>query len=330
MKILNKDADDQHIIRFKQEIAIQKDKTLKKYLVPCLYDGIVNGQYCYVMPCYNQTLRSLIKSNTATMVEKASWFMDICKALQGIRRIHGDFVHRDLKSENIFFDGKCLLLGDCGIAHLDVSNITVKGERLANRNYCSPEQRFDINLKPMHEMDIYALGMILNELFTGKAPLGHKFTRISDIYPPFGFLDNLVDSMMEWEPSERRNIDAVVSILKCELTDFKSRFARWKRANPKPEGLNEDDYWHILNVSYEDLILAEGLINNPDTDWYNTNWNYHKNILYNADRFYDFVLLMEIYKIVMMKANYEGSQRFLKDKYQEPPSGNEDPLPWYN
>ena len=330
VKILDKGADEQQVKRFQQEVAIQKDKALKKYLVPCLYDGEVNGQYCYVMPYYGHTLRSLIKNNAATMVEKASWFMDICRALQGVRRVHGDFVHRDLKPENIFYDGKHLLLGDCGIAHLDGSNITEKGDRLANRNYCSPEQRFDNNLNPIHGMDIYALGMILNEMFTGTAPLGHKYTKISDIYPPFGFLDDIVDSMMEWEPSERRDIDAVISILKCDLADFKSRFVKWKRANPKPEGLSEEEYERILNTSYEDLILAEGLINNPDTDWYSTNWDYHKNILYNAERFYDFVILMEAHRIVMQKADYEGSQRFLNNKYHEPPSGNEDPLPWYD
>lgn len=330
LKILNKEANNQQIRRFQQEITIQKDKALKKYLVPCLYDGVVDGLHCYVMPYYEHTLRNLIKSNTATMMEKAFWFMDVCKALQGVRHIHNDFVHRDLKPENIFFDGKHLLLGDCGIAHLDRSNITVKGERLANRNYCSPEQRFDSNLDPTHEMDIYALGMILNELFTGKTPLGHKYTKISDIYPPFEFLDDLVDSMMEWESSERKNIDAVVSILKCDLTDFKSRFAKWKRANPKPERLSEDEYEHILNASYEDLILAEGLINNPDTDWYNINCDYHNNILYNAERFYDFVVLMEAYGIVMKKANYEGSQRFLNDRYHDPPSENEDTSPWYD
>ena len=71
------------------------------------------------------------------------------------------------------------------------------------------------------------------------------------------------------------------------------------------------------------------MINDPNTDWYNTNWDYHKNILYEAERFYDFVILMEAYRIVMKKANYEGSQRFLNDKYHEPPSGNEDPQPWY-
>ncbi len=329
LKILNS-SDSKKKDRFLREVFIHKDERLRGSVVPCLCDGEVDNTFCYVMPIYQCTLRDLIKRNTASMLERISWFIDICKDLQAIRCVHKEFVHRDLKPENILFDGEHLLIGDCGIAHLYVDySITTKGDLLANRDYCSPEQRHKRS-KPDHAMDVYALGLILNEIFTGSIPLGQKFRRIGDIYPPFSFLDNLVDSMMMQDPADRRDIDAVIITLQFNLRDFKSRFDDWISNNPRPDELSDKNYGRIIETSYEDLILAEKLINNPDTNWMYINRDFHCNIRYNAQRFFDFILLMRIYDIVVHKSNYEGTQRFLGNTYHEPPSGNEDPLPYYS
>ena len=68
--------------------------------------------------------------------------------------------------------------------------------------YAAPEQR--IAGKAVDQpADIYALGLILNEMFTGEIPQGAGFRKIKDAAPDFAYLDELVDLMMQQQPEQR-------------------------------------------------------------------------------------------------------------------------------
>jgi serine/threonine-protein kinase len=82
-----------------------------------------------------------------------------------------DIVHRDLKPPNVLFDDQeNAFLTDFGIAKLlgDTTTLTKEGMTMGTPSYMSPEQWADDNLGGW--TDIYAMGVLLFEMLTGKLP----------------------------------------------------------------------------------------------------------------------------------------------------------------
>ena len=83
-------------------------------------------------------------------------------------------VHRDIKPENIMVrkDGICQIM-DFGLAKLrgtksKISRLTKEGSTLGTAGYMSPEQVQGLDVD--HRSDIFSLGVLLYELFTGQLP----------------------------------------------------------------------------------------------------------------------------------------------------------------
>lgn len=127
----------------------------------------------YVMPYLPGTLRKLLEQRIAP-TRTLPLFSQI---LDGVEAAHLlGVIHRDLKPENILYDPSRdrLVVADFGIAHFEEELLatavaTKAGERLANLSYSAPEQRTR-GAKVDQRADIYALGLILNEMFTGGRP----------------------------------------------------------------------------------------------------------------------------------------------------------------
>jgi WD40 repeat protein/serine/threonine protein kinase len=85
---------------------------------------------------------------------------------------HGRGVlHRDIKPDNILFDAAGLLkVTDFGIAKLVEGAATTASMVVGTPRYMAPEQILGGRLS--HATDIYALGVLLHELFTGTALFG--------------------------------------------------------------------------------------------------------------------------------------------------------------
>ncbi len=118
-------------------------------------------------------------------------------------------VHRDLKPENILCDSntKTLAIADFGIARFAEELLatlveTSPAQRLANFTYAAPEQRVPGQAVTI-SADIYALGLIMNEMFTGVVPLGTGYPSIESVSKELGFLDPVVARMISQAPAAR-------------------------------------------------------------------------------------------------------------------------------
>jgi serine/threonine protein kinase len=77
-------------------------------------------------------------------------------------------IHRDVKPENILLDreGRAFL-GDFGLAL--ITEIGTRGEIFGSAHYIAPEQAVS-SAKAVPQSDLYAVGVILYEMFTGDVP----------------------------------------------------------------------------------------------------------------------------------------------------------------
>jgi serine/threonine protein kinase len=202
-------ASTQQRKRFSNEIAFCS-KQSSRHIVAVLDHGVivVGEKRCpfYVMPLFAGTLRSLLDRGLPHE-RVLPYFGQI---LDGVEAAHMQKVtHRDIKPENILCDTRSdvLIVADFGIARFTEETLltaveTRSQDRLANFLYASPEQRVkgrDVG----SAADIYALGLILNEMFTREVPQGSGHKRIADAAPQFAYLDPMVDRMIRQSSNER-------------------------------------------------------------------------------------------------------------------------------
>lgn len=184
-----------------------------------------NGPF-YVMERYKRCLRSGMRSNQLDSKQLTIF----SQVLDGVEAAHlHKVVHRDLKPENILMreDGS-VAIADFGIARFHEASLatviqTSDQSRLANFQYAAPEQRIHGRQVGVAS-DIYALGLILNELFTGEVPHGTDYKRIADVEDALGFLDNVVALMIKQNPVDRPgSINDVKSLIAFHRADAVSR-----------------------------------------------------------------------------------------------------------
>ena len=140
--------------------------------------------------------------------------------LNGVESAHLQNVwHRDLKPENILvLDDSRLAIADFGIARFAEEELytlvnTDQNTRLANFLYAAPEQR-NRGAPVDQRADIYALGLILNEMFTREVPHGTDYKIIGSVAPQYAYLDDLVAEMLRQSADAR---PATIDIIKLAL-----------------------------------------------------------------------------------------------------------------
>jgi serine/threonine protein kinase len=213
VKLLNAEtASKDKRRRFKNEIAFLQ-RTTHRNLVPVLDHGVstvsgVAGPF-YVMPRYDGSLRELLNEGIAPQ-NAIKLFGQLLNGVEAAHLVGA--VHRDLKPENVLFSESAgaavsLAIADFGIARMqpDIQETLVEtslATRLANFVYAAPEQR-QAGVQSGVPADIFALGLILNEIFTGVVPHGSDFRRIGDVHSEFAYLDAVVDAMTRQSPDAR-------------------------------------------------------------------------------------------------------------------------------
>lgn len=214
LKLLNKNISIEKIKRFKNEMAFCI-KTDNANIIKIIDNGLTDDkeQIFYVMPYYEKTLRMYINEDH-TFQENIQLFINL---LEGVKYFHKKgIIHRDIKPENILLLGNDFpIITDFGIAHFSTEELITQietriGSKMANFQYAAPEQR-EKNGVITVKTDIYALGLIFNEMFTKKIPFGHSYKKVSNVDTKYSFLDKIIDKMISQSPNDRFNcVDDII------------------------------------------------------------------------------------------------------------------------
>jgi serine/threonine protein kinase len=141
------------------------------HILPTLDYGI-HGSYHYLVTPYMRrgNLRERIAQGSLTQEEAGNILAQIASALQLAHDHH--ILHRDIKPSNILLDNSDewhVYLADFGLAKLigEGSDITQTGCLIGTPEYMAPELA---NSPESVSSDIYALGILLYQLLTGRPP----------------------------------------------------------------------------------------------------------------------------------------------------------------
>ncbi len=164
-------SSEQTMQRFKQELLLASKISHKNILR--IHDlGDVNGiKFITMAFVKGSDLAGLMEREGRLPFERALKFTyQLCAALEAAH--HEGVVHRDLKPQNILIDSADnIYVSDFGLAkslEAAASMMTRTGQILGTPRYMSPEQvaATDVDSRS----DLYSLGLILYEMFTGELP----------------------------------------------------------------------------------------------------------------------------------------------------------------
>jgi serine/threonine protein kinase len=177
-------AGDKAILaRFKREVQLARSLNgpnicrIHEFFVTRDKEGLVDRAFLTMEFLQGSTLADKLKEGPLPWREAQIIAMDICAGLASMHRV--DIIHRDLKSRNVMLvnrDGAMrALLMDFGLAHqLSQASpraqtmLTIPGAVQGTPEYMAPEQLEGESATAAS--DVYAMGIILYELVTGKHP----------------------------------------------------------------------------------------------------------------------------------------------------------------
>jgi serine/threonine-protein kinase len=171
VKVMHREMSEQadQLERFRQEArAVAK---LSHPNVVSVIDAGEDGGYPYIVFEYveGETLKARINRIGALDVQESlAYAIEIAR---GLTMAHARrMVHRDIKPQNVLIDAEGRAkLTDFGISRqLEQDGMTATGRVLGTTDYVAPEQAMGRGAD--QRSDIYSLGVVLYEMFTGEVP----------------------------------------------------------------------------------------------------------------------------------------------------------------
>jgi serine/threonine protein kinase/Tfp pilus assembly protein PilF len=254
------------LARFKQELLLAHQVTHRNVIR--IYDlGEADGLKFITMEYIEgKDLRSIIREKKSSPEEAVEVIQQVCNALEAVHSV--GVIHRDLKPQNIMQDssGRILVM-DFGLARtLEGDGMTQTGALVGTMEYMSPEQALAKDLD--QRSDIFAIGLILYELLTGRTPfqaesaLASLIKRTQERAIPVAEVDALIPGALSGIVSKclERDLDQryqSVSAILADLNTWKDKRAAGTitfTATEKP--LGQTVPWPLITGIVTALILA--------------------------------------------------------------------------
>lgn len=148
--------------------AYQKLRTLRSAHLPRVYavaarEGKVSSLEEYIG---GDSLAAVLEGGTLPQDQARQIALQLCKALKELHSV--GVVHRDIKPENILLRGDEAVLIDFDASRLTKPEHNTDTQIMGTTGYAAPEQ-YGFSQTDARA-DIYALGILLNEMLTGQHP----------------------------------------------------------------------------------------------------------------------------------------------------------------
>ena len=152
-----------------RELLLAGDLTSVQQVVPVLGIGETADSWCILMPKADESLDKFLKelNRPLNILEALPILLDIATALVGISE--KGVVHRDLKPANVLHLHGTWCLSDFGVSRYAEASTSPETRKYSfTPSYAAPEQWLHAHATSV--TDVYALGIIICQLLTGKLP----------------------------------------------------------------------------------------------------------------------------------------------------------------
>lgn len=202
--LAERSSDPMFVARFRRE-ALAMARLSHPNIVAIHDYGELDGRPFLAMEYISGTsLRVKLRRNSLSFAEAYSVALQLCEAIAYAHE--SGVVHRDLKPENVLVtdDGR-VKVADFGLAKLadrsPFADLTAEGVVLGTLRYMAPEQLAGAS-EVDARADVYSLGVMLYELFTGALPVG-RFAPPSQASATPRAFDAVVLRALEGDPQRR-------------------------------------------------------------------------------------------------------------------------------
>ena len=173
VKAITKSNHDSEDLKYAIERFRHEAKAVGRLMHPNIvqiYDYAEDEKLAYIVMelVKGRTLLEHIKAGVTYQLSEIGEILR--QILEGMGHAHAQgVVHRDIKPSNILINEVgAIKIADFGIARTESSSLTQVGDVLGTLYYMSPEQLLGTDVTTV--TDVYAIGVIAYELFTGQRP----------------------------------------------------------------------------------------------------------------------------------------------------------------
>lgn len=176
------------------------------------------------------TLTQVIRGQTASMVRKIAYSLQLLSALRYLHSLARPVIHRDVKPSNIFIKGDACVLGDFGL--MMFADMEEEVDRAVFKESMKPGMPFyyrtpDLIAYANNQSnltiasDVFQLGLVLAHLFTGRNPAKRpenddhlaplEMEPLGDIGGELsGGIAALITRMLQADPNQRESADGLM------------------------------------------------------------------------------------------------------------------------
>ena len=162
-----------------------------------------------------KTIADILEAGVIKKEEAVRIARDLCQILQELHSLENPMIHRDIKPSNVMIrkNGEVILL-DLNVAKW-YDPKEVQDTRLLGTLYFAAPEQFGYGFSASTiKADIYAVGILLNMMLTGKLPKEEKAT---------GEIWKIIEKCIRLNPEERYSDDELITVLDQELGERDER-----------------------------------------------------------------------------------------------------------